>query len=98
MLLHTVSKSPTSSFALASCLRCIDDHAVLLLLEDGVYAAVANGEAARAIASHGVACHVLRADVEARGLSGKLDPRFQLADYDDFVNLSTTCHAVQGWY
>ena len=88
MLLHTVSKSPTSSFALASCLRCIDDHAVLLLLEDGVYAAVANGEAARAIASHGVACR----------LSGKLDPRFQLADYDDFVNLSTTCHAVQGWY
>ena len=96
MLLHTVSKSPHSSDALASCLRTIQPGARLLLLEDAVYAALP-GDALTTL-PEGVDCYALAADVEARGLAGQLSDLVQLADDDDFVSLSVECHAVQSWY
>ena len=98
MLLHTVSKSPASSSALESCLRCLADGAIILLLEDGVYAALQGSAWADAIADSTKCCYVILADAAARGLEDKLDRRFLTAGYDDFVRLSTECHAVQSWY
>jgi tRNA 2-thiouridine synthesizing protein B len=99
MLLHTVSKSPFESSALDSCLRSALPGAVLLLLEDGVYAAHAGSEAAERIASlPGIRCYALLADVKARGLLGAVADQISLVDFDDFVRLSTECHAVQSWY
>ena len=99
MLLHTVSKSPYSSTALSSCLRAVLPDGVILLLEDGVYAARAGSDTAGLITGcAGVTCYALLADVKARGLQQQLDKQIQLADYDDFVRLSTECHTVQSWY
>ena len=41
--LHTVNKSPYSSTALASCLAHLTGDAAILLIEDGVYGALASG-------------------------------------------------------
>ncbi len=99
MLLHTVSKSPWDCDALHSCLRTALSGSVILLLEDGVYAArVGTVSAERIAALTNVRCFALAADVKARGLQQRLAPDVQLADFDDFVRLSTECHAVQSWY
>ena len=42
MLLHTVNKSPFERNSLESCLRVAEDGAGVLLIEDGVYAAMDN--------------------------------------------------------
>ena len=98
MLLHTVNKSPWHSEALRSCLRATQQGCIILLLEDGVYAARAGTDSAASItALPGVRCFALGADVEARGLQ-QLEPGIELANFDDFVRLSTECHAVQSWY
>ena len=98
MLLHTVSKSPFTSDALDCCLRTALDGSVILLLEDGVYAAIADTAPARRLEEHTkLQCFALAADIRARGLQ-QLAPHIQLASYDDFVRLSVECHAVQSWY
>jgi tRNA 2-thiouridine synthesizing protein B len=99
MLLHTVSKSPAGSTALTSALRSALPGCHLLLIEDGVYCARAETSSARLIQQHShIHSYALREDVIARGLEELLDPAIELLDYDDFVRLSVTCHAVQSWY
>ena len=99
MLLHTVNQSPTDGNALYSCLRSLLPGAHLLLLEDGAYAAVAGSDAAELLTQRNdVHCHVIAADAAARGLTDRIAPAIALASYEDFVRLSTECHAVQSWY
>ncbi len=93
MLLHTVSKSPANSSALASALRSALPGSHILLLEDGVYAALA-----QLVDSSDIRCYALIEDVAARGLQNLLDPAIELVDYSGFVQLSVECHAVQSWY
>lgn len=99
MLLHTVNKSPESSDALASCLRTALPGAMVLLLEDGVYAArTGSPSAVQMAALSSLQCYALRADVAARGLLGLVADDIELVEYADFVRLSAECHAVQSWY
>ena len=99
MLLHTVSKSPANSSALASALRSALPGSHILLLEDGVYAALAGSAAlAQLVDSSDIRCYALTEDVAARGLQDLLDPAIELVDYSGFVQLSVECHAVQSWY
>lgn len=99
MLLHTVNQSPTNGSAWQSALRSLLPGAHLLLLEDGVYAAVAGTAAADQLAAlNNVHCYVLAADAAARGVTHKLTAAIELISYQDFVSLSIECHAVQSWY
>jgi tRNA 2-thiouridine synthesizing protein B len=99
MLLHTVNKSPHQSDALDSCLRIAAAGSTLLLLEDGVYAAVAGTDSEKQLAVRSdLACFALRSDVAARGLQELLPTHIKLLDYSGFVKLSVECHAVQSWY
>ncbi|MCX2981389.1 sulfurtransferase complex subunit TusB [Halieaceae bacterium IMCC14734] len=99
MLLHTVNQSPITSTAWQSALNSLLPGAHILLLEDGVYAAVAGTAAAdQLLALNDVHCHVLAADAATRGITHKLAEGIELISYQDFVNLSTECHAVQSWY
>jgi len=96
-MLHTVNKSPYSNTALESCLRFIQQDDVILLLEDGVYAA-ANGTRIshlieKALDTHSV--YAIQADVKARGLQD-LITGVKLADYQDFVKLLET-HRSNAW-
>jgi tRNA 2-thiouridine synthesizing protein B len=98
MLLHTVSKSPEHQ-ALTSCLATARTGSHVILIEDGVYAAVAGSASCGALkAAGGITVYALSPDVAARGLSGRLDSSIALIDYPAFVQLACECHAVQSWY
>jgi len=96
-MLHTVNKSPYSHGALADCLRVCGRDAAVLLIEDGVYAALAGGAWIDAL---GAVQHVyaLAPDVAARGLEGRIAANVALVDYAGFVQLCCEHGTTQSWY
>lgn len=66
----------------------------VLLIEDGVYGAlapcVAIGKAGK--------IYALRADIAARSLSGRVDERVIIIDDREFVELATEYDKVISWY
>jgi tRNA 2-thiouridine synthesizing protein B len=98
-MLHIVNKSHTQTSALASCLRLAQPGAVLLLIEDAVYAATT-----AAVASSGLAAAmkdlkvcVLQPDVQARGMAGRLAEGVTEVDYAGFVDLVVDHPNNQSW-
>ena len=96
-MLHTLNKSPYSTSNLESCLRFIRDGDVILLLEDGVYAAAAKTSKSHLIedAVKKFSVYAIQADVKARALDALIDG-VQLADYNDFVKLLEE-HRSNAW-
>jgi tRNA 2-thiouridine synthesizing protein B len=96
-MLHTVNKSPFQNSALENCLRLACDGDVILLLEDGVYAATAGTVKSslieKAVKRHAV--YAIEADLKARGL-GSLVKEVRVASYGDFVDLVEK-HPVHAW-
>ena len=97
MLLHTLSRAPSHP-AFADCLRLLAPEDALLLMSDGVYAALAGSEAASALAASGVAVYVLAADAQAAGVHKRLASGASLVDYAGFVELSERYPRQQAWY
>lgn len=97
MQLHTVNKSPSQSALLEDCLDFIPPDAALLLIEDGVLAAVDNEMNRELFDGIQNPLYVLAADVTARGLQGRLLDRFMLVDYAGFVGLCTQARNVVNW-
>ncbi|ODS24751.1 hypothetical protein AB835_02255 [Candidatus Endobugula sertula] len=97
-MLHTVNKSPFLNQTLKHCLGRIQSGDSVLLLEDGVYAALSSQPWAMLMnPSHQY--YAIKADVEARGLGeDKLLSHITLIDYEQFVELSTEHSTVQSWY
>ena len=97
-MLHTVNKSPYQCTTLESCLKHVGEGDVVLLIEDGVYAAVKGGKAADLIAgAKGIRICALSADVKARGLEGKLIDSVEVVDYGGFVDLVVETDKTQAW-
>ena len=97
-MLHTVNKSPYQCNTLESCLNHVGEGDVVLLIEDGVYAAMKGGRAAEMLSSaKGVRICVLSADVKARGLEGRLIDGIEIVDYGGFVDLVTETDKTQAW-
>ena len=95
-MLHIVNKSPYERNALESCLRLAQSGSALLLIEDGVYAAIKTGSAASKLSGLDVAA--LDADLKARGVSeDKLVEGVKVVDYADFVDLVEAKDKVQSW-
>ena len=102
--LHTVNKSPYSSTALASCLAHLTGDAAILLIEDGVYGALASGRPEPsvmpelgAVAARG-AVYALGPDLMARGLAeSQLIPGTRIVDYEGFVDLTASHASVLAW-
>lgn len=96
-MLHTVNKSPFQNTALENCLRVAQKGDVILLLEDGVYAA-ATGTAKSLLIEQAVrqnAVYAIAADLKARGIE-RLVAGVRIADYGDFVDLVEQ-HPVHAW-
>jgi tRNA 2-thiouridine synthesizing protein B len=96
-MLHTINKSPFQNSALENCLRLARDGDVILLLEDGVYAA-ATGTVKSSLIEQAVRRHVvyaIEADLKARGLD-KLVKEVRIAGYGEFVDLVEK-HPVHAW-
>jgi tRNA 2-thiouridine synthesizing protein B len=96
-MLHTVNKSPFQNSSLENCLRVAQQGDVILLLEDGVYAASA-GTAKSSLIEQAVKRHTvyaIEADLKARGLAN-LVKEIRIASYGDFVDLVEQ-HPVHAW-
>ena len=99
-ILHLVNKSPTDRFAFDTCFRMASPGDSILLIEDGVYAAMANAEFAGKITSQlgDFSFYVLGPDVEARGLGDKpLIEDIAVVDYEGFVDLVAENEVTQSW-
>ncbi len=99
-MLHIVNKSPSERNALDSCLRLAKPGHAILLIEDGVYAALKNAAAAESITSRGedFSFYVLGPDVDARGLGDiPLIEGIEVVDYEGFVDLVAEHQTSQSW-
>ncbi|MEJ2345008.1 MAG: sulfurtransferase complex subunit TusB [Gammaproteobacteria bacterium] len=97
--LHTVNKSPFENNSLESCLRFTNEGAAILLIEDGVYAALSGTKFTEAVkkAMETKAVYALQPDLEARGVANKVIDGVTLVDYAGFVDLVEQNDRVESW-
>ena len=74
--------------------RLIKEGDDLLLLSDGVIAAIAEGRFLEILQSASISIYVLQEDIEARGLTGQIADSVIRVSYTEFVRL-TVKHAGQ---
>ncbi len=99
-MLHTVNKSPFERNAVSSCLRLARKGSAVLLIEDGVYAAVAGTAVSEQVSERiaELSFYVLGPDIAARGLGGApLIEGVRVVDYEGFVDLVAAHDATQAW-
>ena len=99
-MLHTVNKSPFEKNSLESCLRLAKAGSAVLLLEDGVYAALQGTKIESEITEKmkELSFYVLSPDVAARGLAEKpLIDGIKQVDYEGFVDLVTEQDSSTAW-
>ena len=98
-MLHTVNKSPFAHSALESCLKFARPGSAVLLIEDGVYAALRDTAVSKRIeeAMTGIAVYALKPDIDARGMQDRVLDGVRLVDYGGFVDLVAEHDAVQSW-
>lgn len=95
-ILHLVNKSPYERNSLDTCVGYVREGDVVLLIEDGVYAAIKSGSVASKL--EGVDVSVLGSDLAARGFSeDKLIDGANVVDYAGFVDLVEAKDKVQSW-
>ena len=99
-MLHLINKSPMDRNSLDSCLRLAKSGSAVLLLEDGVYAALSKASSAKAVSARmgDLTFFVLGPDVSARGLDDKpLIDGITSVDYEGFVDLVVEHETAQSW-
>ena len=99
-MLHLINKSPFDRNALDSCLRLAAAGGSVLLIEDGVYAAMRHAASAEAVIKgmNKLKFYVLGPDVAARGLNDiSLIDGIDLVDYAGFVDLVVEHEVAQSW-
>jgi len=96
-LLHIVNKSPFKFRNLDSCVRVAQKEDPIMLIEDGVYAAIA-GSSIESLMKNILKAHpvyAIRADLKARGLDKIIDG-IKVCDYSCFVDL-VEAHKPCSW-
>ncbi|MGD2083438.1 MAG: sulfurtransferase complex subunit TusB [Chromatiales bacterium] len=96
-MLHLVNKSPYERNSLSTCVGYVQQGDAVLLIEDGVYAAMKGGSAAAEV--QGLSdVSVLGPDLAARGISeDRLVEGVKVVDYAGFVDLVEAKDKVQSW-
>jgi tRNA 2-thiouridine synthesizing protein B len=97
-MLHVVNKSPLERTSLDTCLRVAQPGSGLLLIEDGIFAAVKGTAASASLKqTNGVTVYALWPDVEARGMQDRILDGVKMVDYGGFVDLVAEHATVQSW-
>jgi tRNA 2-thiouridine synthesizing protein B len=98
-MLHTVNKSPFNRRAFESCVEHLKEGQALLLIENGVYAAIKGSKFQNKLeeAMKTVKVYALQPDIEARGLQDRVIDGVSLVDYGGFVDLAVEYPVVQSW-
>ncbi|GHD29871.1 sulfurtransferase complex subunit TusB [Parahalioglobus pacificus] len=97
MILHTLSTMPSSDAA-RRCVEVASTNDALILLGEGVYAAMA-GDTENALATK-APCTVfaLLQDVKAAGIEQRLSPGVEVIDFAGFVALTEQYSKQQAWF
>ncbi len=95
-MLHTLRHSPwqCDMTALVRMLREGDD---LLLISDGVQAAVEGSRFLEILLNAPISVYVLAEDVDARGFSAQISNSIVRVDYTGFVRLTTKNRGQMAW-
>jgi tRNA 2-thiouridine synthesizing protein B len=95
-MLHTLMQSPAYSDldTLLLLLKAEDD---LLLLQDGVVAALNGNSALAKLLSTAATLWVLEEDLLARGLNGQISTKVRPVDYTGFVALTVKHQQQMAW-
>ena len=99
-MLHTVNKSPFEKNSLQTCLGLALPGSDILLIEDGVYAAIDGSVSGKLLAEamKDKKVFALGPDLKARGIEdGKLIDGVKIVDYSGFVELAASNDRVQAW-
>ncbi|MBA5237137.1 MULTISPECIES: sulfurtransferase complex subunit TusB [Pectobacterium] len=95
-MLHTLSCSPYHA-DLDTLLRGLDKGDALVLLQDGVIAALAGGNIIYRLLDSAVPLYALRPDVVARGMTEQISNSVVLIDYNEFVQLTVEHPQQLAW-
>ena len=99
-MLHTVNKSPFERNSLETCLRLAKKGSAILLIEDGVIAAMQGTTQSESVvnATDTFDVFVMGPDLKARGLSeDKVIDGIKVVDYSGFVDLVEERGSVNAW-
>ena len=86
-MLHTLHRSAWLT-DFSSLLRLVDKDDELLLLQDGVTAAIEGSRFLESLQNASIKVYVLEEDIKARGLSGQISDSVVRVSYTDFVRLT----------
>ncbi|PLW82163.1 sulfurtransferase complex subunit TusB [Kineobactrum sediminis] len=97
MPLHTLNKAPGHN-AFSDCIERLAADDALVLLGDGVYAALATTAAASRLAASGATIYVLRTDALAAGVATRLMSEATVIDDAGFVALTEHWPQQMAWH
>lgn len=97
MILHTLNSKPGSS-GFEDCRRFASADDAILLMGDGVYAALSETDAWQQLLDTGSAIHVLEADARAAGIMARLPAQAIVEGFDGFVTLTERFPRQMAWY
>ncbi|GLW39533.1 sulfurtransferase TusB [Pectobacterium actinidiae] len=95
-MLHTLSRSPYH-VDLDALLRSLDQGDALVLLQDGVIAALAGGDIIHRLLESAVLLYALQPDTAARGMTEQISNNVTLIDYNQFVQLTVEHPQQLAW-
>lgn len=95
-MLHTLMTSPFRC-DLSTILRLLASGDDVLLLQDGVIAALEGSAALEALLNAPINLYVLKEDLEARGLLAQISSRVTVVGYTDFVQLAVRNSQQMTW-
>ena len=95
-MLHTLRTSPWHA-DITGMLRLMDEGDDLLLIADGVLAAVENSHVVEILRTAPISIYVLNEDAQARGLCAQISSDAMMVSYTDFVRLTVKHPAQIAW-
>lgn len=96
MILHTLSALPSSA-AFDDCVRVVHSDDAIVLMGDGVYAALDETHPCTKLQATGAELYLLATDATAAGVT-KIVSAASSISMDDFVALTERFPRQQAWY
>jgi tRNA 2-thiouridine synthesizing protein B len=95
-MLHTLRHSPWQC-DIEGLLRMLGEGDDLLLIQDGVLAAIEGSRFVEILNNAPITVSALKEDIAARGLVGQISAKIDAVSYTDFVNLTVKNATQMSW-
>ncbi|MEH6582168.1 MAG: sulfurtransferase complex subunit TusB [Halioglobus sp.] len=97
MILHTLNTG-TDTAAFRDCLNLASASDAILLMGNGVYAALDRTTASASLQATGAEIFVLESDARAAGIVSRIPKFASLVDFEGFVSLTVRFDRQLAWY